>query len=856
MTGKLYPPRIEASLPAFVKSADSCILVIPFQLNRAVSRNEFNQVRLRLKTVQTQTVICDGVMTETINFDNSSGHWKASFDLSSYGLTVGQYYKAQIAFSQNDAIGYYSDMALVKCTAKPNIYIKNMDAESTTNTHAYEYTGIYATNGDLTEKAYSYCFNLYDENNQLVETSGEQLHNSSADTEKGESSDTWLVTKTLKPGYWYSIQYVVTTINNLTVASPAYKVMEIETVDLNIGATLTASMEMDDGYIDVWLKPLPDMKKNIHGSFLLTRASSNDEFKNWQELYRFEILNEFPDKHLWQDFTVEQGIQYKYALQAFNDNGLYSNRMENIEGPILAEFEDMFLFDGERQLNIRFNPQVSSFKANILETKLDTIGSKYPFIFRSGHVNYKEFPISGLLSMLSDTNELFVNGVLPAAASTRRDRTNSERSDFGSLTQLSSDNFYRERTFKMEVLEWLNNGQPKLFRSPGEGNYIVRLMNTSLTPNDTLGRMLHTFSTTAYEVADCNYKTLNEYGFIKSLQREYRGMQIDQQLLSTIFGYSTTPEPKTTYYFPAGAYFLSIADQYTSALVFEFHFLNGTVINWNIQNPTGQFNIPITDSPVVKMVYKYGTIESEATITYGTYTTNITNDFSLITKIESEDRIEQITGRGIAVNMIDELIDVRHKLGRFYYIKLAARPVYRVYTNDNLIYYWDAAMINPVENWDATVLYAVQGQNVWLNGSPSSILTEEPSFRAAVNSQSFTDLARIDRGNGQETSARFEAISDIDEVTTLRLGTGVIADLVYQYKTIEYVVENTDMATKNAKLEWQHKQSVYKGFLRSEEATEEQIAAAKNAMDVAYAAYIRQLKIALDRAQEDLIYAI
>jgi hypothetical protein len=36
----------------------------------------------------------------------------------------------------------------------------------------------------------------------------------------------------------------------------------------------------------------------------------------------------------------------------------------------------------------------------------------------------------------------------------------------------------------MAVLNWLTDGQPKLFRSPGEGNFIVRLMNISLTPND------------------------------------------------------------------------------------------------------------------------------------------------------------------------------------------------------------------------------------------------------------------------------------------------------------------------------------------------------------------------------------
>jgi hypothetical protein len=75
-------------------------------------------------------------------------------------------------------------------------------------------------------------------------------------------------------------------------------------------------------------------------------------------------------------------------------------------------------------------------------------------------------------------------------------------------------NIATERDFKLEVLEWLNNGEPKLFRSPTEGNYIVRLMNISLSPNDTLGRMLHTFSATAYEIAEWSFKNLSAFDFI------------------------------------------------------------------------------------------------------------------------------------------------------------------------------------------------------------------------------------------------------------------------------------------------------------------------------------------------------
>jgi hypothetical protein len=71
----------------------------------------------------------------------------------------------------------------------------------------------------------------------------------------------------------------------------------------------------------------------------------------------------------------------------------------------------MFLTDKNRQLKIRFNPKVTSFKNTLLEVKMDTMGSKHPFFFRNGNVNYKEFPISGLISLLMDDAYTFRKGV-------------------------------------------------------------------------------------------------------------------------------------------------------------------------------------------------------------------------------------------------------------------------------------------------------------------------------------------------------------------------------------------------------------------------------------------------------------
>ena len=91
----------------------------------------------------------------------------------------------------------------------------------------------------------------------------------------------------------------------------------------------------------------------------------------------------------------------------------------------------------------------------------------------------------------------------------------SKKKEFKSFnTNLISENIHLERQFKLEVLDWLTNGEPKLFKSPTEGNYIVRLLNVSLTPNDQVGRMIHTFNATAYEIADLSYDNLCKLNII------------------------------------------------------------------------------------------------------------------------------------------------------------------------------------------------------------------------------------------------------------------------------------------------------------------------------------------------------
>lgn len=81
-------------------------------------------------------------------------------------------------------------------------------------------------------------------------------------------------------------------------------------------------------------------------------------------------------------------------------------------------------------------------------------------------------------------------------------------------TDLTDDNVFIERAFREKVEEFLNDFNYKLFKSPTEGNIVIGLLNISLTPNNTVGRMLYSFFATAYEVLENTIENLNEVNII------------------------------------------------------------------------------------------------------------------------------------------------------------------------------------------------------------------------------------------------------------------------------------------------------------------------------------------------------
>ena len=496
---KLYPPVISGTIPAFCGTS----IEVPFSMSRAVSEKEVGGLVLKIKKI-------NGTVLGTITISGCPN--PASFSVAGLGLALGEYYKVQLAYVDilTKEIGIFSTIGVTKYTSKPYIGIEGLERLKTNN-HNYIYTGIYRqadgtnTNGyDTSEKLYSSRFFLYDDKYNLIHDTGEMLHNANGDVSPYEATDVFEYHEDFDLDKSYYLEYKVITSNGMEVITPKYKLSQRRLRPMILNAHLEVKNNFETGTVSVNL--VQDTQELASGSFLLSRASSRNP-SQWEPMKYFALQSEYPNCLLYTDYTVEQGISYTYALQQYNDHNVYSER--RYSNTVTADFEDLFLYDGERQLAVRFNPKVATFKENRVEQKTETIGNKYPFIIKNGAVSYKELSISGLISYQMDVLEQFMSKDELELPYNRHDNKRYDMRD------LITDNLRAERIFKTEVLAWLNNGGIKLYRSPTEGNFIVRLMNVTTSPTDSLGRLLHTFNCVAYEMAESTYESLTSFGIIE-----------------------------------------------------------------------------------------------------------------------------------------------------------------------------------------------------------------------------------------------------------------------------------------------------------------------------------------------------
>ena len=700
---KLYPPVIEGTIPAFSGTS----IEVPFSMNRAVSASEIKGLVLKIKKINGTVV---GTATTSILTS------PASFSVAGFGLAQGEYYKVQLAYIDKftKEVGYFSTVGVVKYTSTPSVFIEGLNA-ITSNSHNYIYTGVYrqanydtakgtynTSNYDTTEKLYSSRFYIYDENYNLIKDSGEILHSVNGDTSPYEAVDTFEYNDDFELDKSYYIQYEAITSNGMKVATPRYKLSQRRLRPMVLNAHLEVKSDFETGTIKVHL--VDDSNELASGLFLLSRASSRAPQK-WEPMKEFTLQSEYPTRLLFTDYTVEQGITYRYSLQQYNEHGVYSER--KISNEVIADFEDLFLYDGERQLAVRFNPKVATFKQNRVEQKTETIGSKYPYIIKNGAVNYKELSISGLISYQMDAIEQFMSKDDLELPYNKHDNKRYN------LRDLITDNIRAERIFKTEVLDWLNNGGVKLYRSPTEGNFIVRLMNVTTSPTDSLGRMLHTFNCSAYEMGEPTYNNLISFGILAPEDNTIQTMRwktvdvrqaiIDnansdnpQDYIQLNFGMNLGIETELAVYtldfqgMTPGSYFLLGEGPTSSTKIYigvtgAYHFVSEIPYSYvAIPAPRSKTKDASGNYPLITDFNAENySIDEFSSLTFG-YKGWVKSSFDLITNVQIVDQAcHQFIGNAQTVsksdNIMEYLTNIKESVLTVKYIKLFPREIKPLY---------------------------------------------------------------------------------------------------------------------------------------------------------------------------------
>lgn len=512
----LYPPMIASTfMPAFVNTESA---VIYYSLSPYNSKGDISKIHISVADQMTNSNALKSpngiIVSKEFAYDETAQMYYVAIpttEMLNGAFKTNQFYKVQLRFDTTNgdvpsegALGQYlinnqsnfsewSTVCLIKPILKPSIALTGLsgDAPASFNKGIIPVSGkVYFGDTDTseTETLQSYSLAVLDYQDKVViETPVVYTGGNVNPNEINYKLD--VQTLDTDESREFSLVVRITT-NNQYRCSKAYPFQIVEYIeDENFSPTISASVDNEDGIVRLSIKN----QMNVIGTLYVKRSSSADNFSTWENFY-VEDINGDIDMVL-QDNTVGSMVWYRYSAQFENSNGGMTKVYRSEK--VFPEFHDATLSRMDTQISIRYNFKVSSFRPVVNRTKVDTLGRKYPKFVENGTIGYKQFTISGLISAQEDYTSRFM---------TKREHFADAYNDYevyaekGNISEF--DDYLWEREFREELTSWLNDGEPKLFRSMTEGIMCVMLSDVSLTPNTVLSRRLWEFNATAYEIAE------------------------------------------------------------------------------------------------------------------------------------------------------------------------------------------------------------------------------------------------------------------------------------------------------------------------------------------------------------------
>lgn len=554
----IYPPTLQSTQPAFLATTPD--YEIKYTLQKVTSAETIKHIQIRVVEQRSNSSIVNtSKYPDNIIYKNVD----LTKEASPYGIKIltsdlrkpwspGVCYKIQLRFGStsfpsdlsafaawkkeqinNQTFSEWSTVMVIKAIAQPEVYIENAgtlrtDVIASKQTEASLtplFVGDYIDNASE-EPLEKYKFDLYDETGKTLIESSDWIQAVSG------KNCSYRFKTMLTNNESYRVYFSIVTRNGYETRTyydfQAIKVYLESLTDVSIRVDDADVFCRENGCMRIYLTA----KSPLTGCYVLIRTSEESNYQVYEDLKYFNYFEEeFSDTLLYIDYIIESGIKYKYAFQYQNSQGLRSAPLQEDGMTVPArsvDFEYSYIYRDGVQLRLKFNQKLSSFKHTTLASKQDTLGDQFPHLSKNGYAYYAEFPISGLISFQMDEDQTFftlkTDGyyynnelVIPADKFSVFTATRGDESVPPYLpidSSITDNNIFIERKFREKAEQFLNDFTYKLYKSPTEGNIVIGLINMSMTPNASLGRMIFEFSATAYEVLENTIDDLNEVGII------------------------------------------------------------------------------------------------------------------------------------------------------------------------------------------------------------------------------------------------------------------------------------------------------------------------------------------------------
>lgn len=549
----LYPPIVNSYAPAFPAQEDS-ICLLYFSLSKFNASTDFTSAHVVISKQDSGVNVVNKHLNNNDRFRNTGiilnvpVHKVESEDNLYYveitnddiadGWQIGWIYKIQLRLSTIDYDGTigqtawlntfgnsfseWSTICITKAIGENSITIPNYNLDSFQGAEAdiiaeeLNFTAVY-NNTDTSEKLYSYRILLY-QNEVLLEDS--EILYSNKYIDHNQFSYIFKTEPINNTHYIIEIQYE--TINkyaNKIILNCLIQYNELDitsiqllTVENDINNIMTEQSsiyeECEEGRVALKLYTASE-ETNL--TIMIRRSDSRDNFQTWSDIKKINISDDINSLPLVYDYTIESGVWYTYGVQKYEeleDKSVRRGPLNILPAAIMRDFNYTFLLgENEQQLKLQFDNTLNNFKINLNEGKVTTLGGQYPFISRVGATNYKTFTLGGLISFNMDENKLF----LTKEQIYKFNEVKTLYDNYNLQNGINHYDYIYEREFRDNVIKFLHNGKPKLLKSPTEGNILIYLTDINLTPNQTLSRLIYSFTSNANEIGEAKIENYKKY---------------------------------------------------------------------------------------------------------------------------------------------------------------------------------------------------------------------------------------------------------------------------------------------------------------------------------------------------------